>query len=162
MHFRPVAAKRRRDVAWAAIALATMALGPRPVPSEESATAARQPAISAASETFLLGNVTFALLHEFGHAIIRDFNVPLLGLEEESADTIAAVSLILLDRQQPAADFGEALESPRSRRTMCGEQGSNARAHRLHCGRSMTSARSALRGSHVCCMAATPSGTAGS
>ena len=109
MHFRHVAAKRRRDVAWAAIALATMALGPRPVPSEESTTAAPQPAISAASETFLLGNVTFALLHEFGHAIIRDFNVPLLGLEEESADTIAAVSLILLDRQQPAADFGEAL-----------------------------------------------------
>jgi hypothetical protein len=64
---------------------------------------------SQASEIFIIGNVTFALLHEFGHAIIRDFGVPLLGLEEESADTIAAVSLIELDRQQPETGFGEAL-----------------------------------------------------
>ena len=35
----------------------------------------------------MIGNVLFALVHEFGHVIIRDFDVPLLGLEEESAPT---------------------------------------------------------------------------
>jgi hypothetical protein len=66
-------------------------------------------AAPSASETFLIGNVVFALLHEFGHAIIRDFDVPILGLEEESADTIAAVALIQLDRQHPDTGFGSLL-----------------------------------------------------
>ena len=75
-----------------------------PASAAENTTAAKAAAISAASETFIVGNVTFALLHEFGHAIIRDFDVPLLGLEEESADTIAAVALIRLDAQHPERD----------------------------------------------------------
>ena len=40
---------------------------------------------------------------------IRTFDIPLLGLEENSADTLAAVSLILLDRERPEAGFGEVL-----------------------------------------------------
>jgi hypothetical protein len=74
-----------------------------------SAAATVLPAVSPASEDFIIGNVTFALMHEFGHAIIRDFDVPLLGLEEESADTIAAVSLIRLDQKYPNVGFGKAL-----------------------------------------------------
>lgn len=58
---------------------------------------------------FVLGNVLFALLHEVGHAVIRDFEVPVLGLEENSADTIAAVALVLLDRQHPDVGFSAAL-----------------------------------------------------
>ena len=65
--------------------------------------------MTSASETFLHGNVVFALLHEAGHAIISDFEVPLLGLEENSADTIAAVSLVMLDRQFPSAGFSTAI-----------------------------------------------------
>lgn len=41
--------------------------------------------------------------------VISDFDVPLLGLEENSADTIAAVSLILLDREYPEMGFSSAL-----------------------------------------------------
>jgi hypothetical protein len=72
---------------------------------EESATVVLSPA----SEMFVLGNVVFALLHEFGHAIVRDFDVPMLGLEENSADTIAAVSLVRLDRQNQSSGFATAL-----------------------------------------------------
>ena len=52
-----------------------------------------QPPLSAdpvAASEFIIGNTVFVLAHEFGHAIIRDFNVPILGLEENSADTLAA------------------------------------------------------------------------
>ena len=67
------------------------------------------PTLSPADRSFVLGNVGFALLHEFGHVVIRTFDIPLLGLEENSADTLAAVSLILLDRERPEAGFGEVL-----------------------------------------------------
>lgn len=61
------------------------------------------PAPAAATE-FLVGNTVFVLAHEFGHAIIRDFNVPILGLEENSADTLAAGVLILAERATAATD----------------------------------------------------------
>jgi hypothetical protein len=43
---------------------------------------------------FVVANTVFALTHEFGHAVIRDFKVPLLGLEEDSADTLAAMFML--------------------------------------------------------------------
>lgn len=101
-----------RVVCWIAILCWTVAASASSSAAGEGENAPVSPATPAsspASQSFVLGNVLFALLHEFGHAIIRDFDVPLLGLEEESADTIAAVSLMLLDRQQPRAGFGEAL-----------------------------------------------------
>ena len=53
------------------------------------------------TEDFIIGNVGFIVLHEFGHAVIREFKVPLLGLEEDSADTIAAITILQLDKAQP-------------------------------------------------------------
>ncbi len=91
------------------IAFSTMALLLQSSLAAENTPDVKATEVSQASETFIVGNVAFALLHEFGHAIIRDFDVPLLGLEEESADTIAAVSLIRLDAQHPDAGFGEML-----------------------------------------------------
>ena len=49
---------------------------------------------------FVVGNAVFVLLHEFGHVVIRDFDIPILGLEENAADTLAAVGLILADENQ--------------------------------------------------------------
>jgi hypothetical protein len=49
---------------------------------------------------FILGNSVFILLHEFGHVLIRDFDIPILGLEESAADTLAAVALIQADEFQ--------------------------------------------------------------
>jgi hypothetical protein len=54
---------------------------------------------------FVIGNATFVALHEFAHAVIEDFEVPVLGNGEDAADTLAAVSLIRQDRADPAADF---------------------------------------------------------
>jgi hypothetical protein len=58
----------------------------------------------AAATEFLLGNAVFVLAHEFGHAIIRDFKVPILGLEENSADTLATGVLIFAERATAATD----------------------------------------------------------
>jgi hypothetical protein len=68
-----------------------------------------QAALSEAETMFVKGNVAFALLHEMAHAIIADFDVPILGLEENAADTIAAVALILRDRESPDARFSASL-----------------------------------------------------
>lgn len=64
-----------------------------------SETPAAQP--NPYADDFVVGNVGFIVLHEFGHAIIRDFQVPLLGLEEDSADTIAAITMLQLDKALP-------------------------------------------------------------
>lgn len=54
---------------------------------------------------FVVGNIVFVLLHEFGHLVIDDFEIPVLGNSEDAADTLAAVTLIRLDRARPEADF---------------------------------------------------------
>ena len=43
---------------------------------------------------FVVGNVGFVLLHEVAHLIIGEFDVPVLGPEEEAADYLAAISLL--------------------------------------------------------------------
>ena len=50
--------------------------------------------LSTAQVDFVISNTIFALLHEMGHVIIRDFEVPLLGMEEDSADTLAALIML--------------------------------------------------------------------
>ena len=54
---------------------------------------------------FIVGNIVFVLLHEFGHLVIDDFDIPVLGNSEDAADTLAAVSLIRLDRARPDKDY---------------------------------------------------------
>ena len=56
-------------------------------------------------EEFVIGNAYFVLLHEFAHVILHDFEVPVLGNEEDAADTLAATTLILLDQQNSAFDY---------------------------------------------------------
>ncbi len=56
-------------------------------------------------EQFVIGNIVFVLLHEFGHLVIDDFDIPVLGNSEDAADTLAAVSLIRLDRARPESDY---------------------------------------------------------
>jgi hypothetical protein len=50
--------------------------------------------LTTAQVDFVISNTIFALLHEMGHVIIRDFDVPLLGMEEDSADTLAALIML--------------------------------------------------------------------
>ena len=43
---------------------------------------------------FVIGNTLFALLHEMGHVIIDDMKLPILGREEDAADTYAAIRML--------------------------------------------------------------------
>ncbi len=54
---------------------------------------------------FVVGNVVFVTLHELTHLVIEDFDVPVLGNGEDAADSLAAVTLIQLDRARPERDF---------------------------------------------------------
>lgn len=45
---------------------------------------------------FVAGNTLFILLHEMGHVQIGEMNLPVLGREEDEADTFAAIALLKL------------------------------------------------------------------
>lgn len=44
---------------------------------------------------YILANTEFTILHEIGHVAFQEFDVPLFGHEEESADTFATILMIL-------------------------------------------------------------------
>src|SRR3954447_4721512 len=43
---------------------------------------------------FVVGNALFTLTHELGHAVISEFNLPVLGREEDAADAFATLALL--------------------------------------------------------------------
>src|SRR5215467_10457041 len=43
---------------------------------------------------FVAGNTLFILLHELGHVHFSEMNLPVLGREEDEADTFAAITLL--------------------------------------------------------------------
>jgi hypothetical protein len=45
---------------------------------------------------FVAGNMLFVLIHEFGHATISEFEIPVLGKDEDAADSFAATRLITI------------------------------------------------------------------
>ena len=75
-----------------------------PVATAEIPPPTPAPPVAADRDAFMLGNAVFVLLHELGHAVIRDFQVPILGLEENSADTLAALTLIQAQRHSRDGD----------------------------------------------------------
>ncbi len=79
-------------IACGACGLAAAAMG-RAAPAA-SAKPAASVSLTTAQVDFVISNTIFALLHEMGHVIIRDFEVPLLGMEEDSADTLAALIML--------------------------------------------------------------------
>jgi hypothetical protein len=46
---------------------------------------------------FVVANTVFVLLHELGHALIHEFDFPVLGEEEDAADALATIILIGAD-----------------------------------------------------------------
>ncbi len=46
-------------------------------------------------QLFVLANVEFTILHEFGHALIHQFSLPVFGMEEDAADQMATTAMIL-------------------------------------------------------------------
>ncbi|MCF8483140.1 MAG: DUF4344 domain-containing metallopeptidase [Rhodospirillum sp.] len=43
---------------------------------------------------FIMGNIVFILFHEFGHALISELSLPVLGREEDAVDALATVLLL--------------------------------------------------------------------
>jgi len=43
---------------------------------------------------FVVGNVVFAMAHEIGHMLISELGLPVLGREEDAADTFAVMNLL--------------------------------------------------------------------
>ena len=50
---------------------------------------------------FVLANLEFTLLHEFGHALIDDLQLPVFGMEEDAADRIAIIAMLGVRRFEP-------------------------------------------------------------
>jgi hypothetical protein len=48
---------------------------------------------------FVSGNMLFVLLHELAHAAISEFDLPVLGKEEDAADAFASLTLIHIKSQ---------------------------------------------------------------
>jgi hypothetical protein len=58
---------------------------------------AKLPAEDAARLTsFVVGNLLFVLVHELGHAVISQLNLPVLGREEDAADSFATLSMLFV------------------------------------------------------------------
>ena len=53
---------------------------------------------------FVIANTMFVLLHELAHGIIHQYDIPVLGEEEDAADTIASIILLNAERLNPEAD----------------------------------------------------------
>jgi hypothetical protein len=84
----------RRWVATALAGLAIVAAGAdgarsRPLTPQELAEA----------DDFALGNVVWVLHHEIGHLLVDQFQLPILGREEDAADNLATV--ILIEQKRP-------------------------------------------------------------
>lgn len=53
---------------------------------------------------FVLANIEFSLLHEMAHILIWELKLPVFGREEDAADNIAVVSLLMMqDENNPGA-----------------------------------------------------------
>ena len=52
---------------------------------------------------FMLANLEFTLLHEFGHLLIEEFKPPVLGMEEDAADRLAII-VMMKARQHESAE----------------------------------------------------------
>lgn len=49
-----------------------------------------------AKRSFVSSNAVFILMHELGHAAISEFNLPVLGREEDAADSFAALAMLFI------------------------------------------------------------------
>src|SRR5262249_55068113 len=45
---------------------------------------------------FVTGNTLFVVAHEFGHGVINELNIPVVGREEDAADSFAIVTALNL------------------------------------------------------------------
>ena len=54
---------------------------------------------------FVLANLEFTLSHEFSHVLIDELTLPILGMEEDAADRIAIISMLMARQQKSERDI---------------------------------------------------------
>ncbi len=59
---------------------------------------------------FIRNNVLHVLYHEFGHALIDQFDLPVLGQEEDAADTFATLKVIELEGEDAVEILRDVIE----------------------------------------------------
>lgn len=52
---------------------------------------------------FFVGNIAWLVYHEFGHAMVSEFVIPVLGKEEDAVDSFATINMIT-DEDDPALE----------------------------------------------------------
>jgi hypothetical protein len=70
---------------------------------------------------FVIGNTLFVLAHEMGHGLINQMNMPVLGREEDAADSFAIVTALKMgsgfsERVLIAAATGQVLSNKRDKK----------------------------------------------
>lgn len=63
------------------------------------------PELSVDEVSFTVANSEFTLMHEMGHLLISELQLPVLGREEDAADQLGFMGLFLLQREQHRDDF---------------------------------------------------------
>ncbi|MBM7060006.1 hypothetical protein JQX08_04745 [Pseudomonas sp. UL073] len=87
--------RRARPLLLILLLLATPLLAEPPPPSRLSPDVTR----------FIVANSEFTMLHEMGHMLISELNLPLLGREEDAADQLGMMILFLLSDPQRKAEL---------------------------------------------------------
>ena len=81
---------------------------------------------------FVAGNMLFALVHELGHALIAELDLPTLGRDEDAADSFAVLAMLNLGTKvsdRVSADAAAGWFMTRLRKQA---QGINPQFHRAH------------------------------
>jgi len=63
------------------------------------------PELSVDEVRFTVANAEFTLMHEMGHLLISELQLPVLGREEDAADHLGFMGLFLLQEEQHRDDF---------------------------------------------------------
>lgn len=58
---------------------------------------------------FVVANTLLTVAHELGHVLIDEFSVPIFGSEEDAADTIATIGILIEDQHQPSSQLAARL-----------------------------------------------------
>jgi len=75
---------------------------PMLAPAQDGSTA---PELSVEAVRFTVANAEFTLMHEMGHLLISELQLPVLGREEDAADQLGFMGLFLLQQEQHRDDF---------------------------------------------------------
>lgn len=88
-----------------AVLLALTALGAAPAAAQDLTDEQMGEAIG-----FAVNNSTFVLQHEIGHLLVAEFELPVLGKEEDAADSMASVTLLARETEEADQALSDAAD----------------------------------------------------